>query len=58
MYDEYSLTRLMETTGFQDAMQHSAASSRIPGWREFHLDALPDGTVRKLDSLFTELVKP
>jgi hypothetical protein len=58
MYDRYSLARLLEQSGFSDAAQKTAFDSAIDNWKEFFLDAGPDGTVHKPDSLFMEAHKP
>jgi SAM-dependent methyltransferase len=58
MYDRYSLCKLLETVGFCNITVVTATQSRIPEWNTFHLDALPDGTVIKPDSLFIEATKP
>ncbi len=57
MYDRYSLGRLLEAAGFQEIQLMQAHSSRIPGFDQYNLDVLPDGTVRKPDSLFIEARK-
>lgn len=58
MYDRYSLARLMMEVGFVEPTVQTATESLIPGWKDFHLDTLPDGSVIKPDSLFMEAVKP
>jgi hypothetical protein len=58
MYDRYSLAHLMLAAGFVDPIQQSAKNSLIPQWTSFNLDTLPDGNVRKPDSLFMEATKP
>lgn len=57
MYDRYSLSRLLMSTGFRSPRVMQANSSRIPDWTTFHLDTLDDGSVYKPDSLFMEAVK-
>lgn len=57
MYDRYSLSRIMLETGFCEPLPQQAAESRVPNWSSFNLDTLPDGSVRKPDSLFMEAVK-
>ena len=54
MYDRYSLAQLFEAAGFQDAQVMRAETSQIPDFATYHLDVLPDGSVRKPDSLFME----
>jgi predicted SAM-dependent methyltransferase len=56
MYDQYSLGRLLQSTGYHDVQRQSAHSSRIRRWVEFHLDADAGETVRKPDSVFIEAV--
>jgi SAM-dependent methyltransferase len=57
MYDRYSLAQLMVAASFRDPVQQSATTSQIPHWTSFNLDTLPDGTVKKPDSLYMEAVK-
>ena len=57
MYDRYSLTRLLETTGFTAVQVCAADESRIPNFVQYNLDTL-DGRIRKPDSLFIEAIKP
>jgi hypothetical protein len=58
MYDAHSMKKLLLETGFFNPVQKSADDSLIPGFKQFHLDTLKDGTVRKPDSFFMEAVKP
>lgn len=58
MYDRYSLKVLLEKVGFVDVKVCQANESRIDGFNNYHLDVLPDGKVRKSDSLFMEGIKP
>jgi SAM-dependent methyltransferase len=58
MYDRYSLGNLLEGAGFESPIQQTATSSLIPNWREYQLDADPDGKAHKPDSLFMEAIKP
>ncbi|BAQ65666.1 CmcI family methyltransferase [Geminocystis sp. NIES-3709] len=58
MYDRYSLRILLETVGFVDVKVCRADESRIIDFNTYHLDVLPDGRVRKSDSLFMEAIKP
>ena len=58
MYDRFSLARLMSSAGFRDATLRSPLDSAIPGWTEYHLDTLPDGSAIKPDSFFMEATKP
>jgi SAM-dependent methyltransferase len=54
MYDRYSLTKLLETAGFQSIQSCQANESAIPGFKAYRLDVENDGSVRKPDSLFME----
>ncbi len=58
MYDRYSLGKLLAESGFVSAHACRADESAIPRFAGFGLDALPDSSVRKPDSLFMEAVKP
>lgn len=58
MYDRFSLGNLLAAAGFAGATVCGAAQSAIPGFAGYHLDTLPDGEVRKPDSLFMEAHKP
>ncbi|RJQ83020.1 MAG: methyltransferase domain-containing protein [Desulfobacteraceae bacterium] len=58
MYDRYSLGKLLGEAGFSEIKVCRADESQIPCFNDFHLDQLPDGAVRKPDSLFMEARKP
>ena len=58
MYDSYSLGKLIQGAGFINPVERTAFDSSIPEWGLFHLDALPDGKVRKPDSFYMEALKP
>lgn len=58
MYDRVSLARLLSDVGFTGVGVVSAETSEIPRWASFCLDVLPDGAVRKPDSLFMEAQRP
>jgi SAM-dependent methyltransferase len=58
MYDRYSLKRLLETAGFQNAAQRTAFESAVPNWTDYHLDTDPDGSIYKPDSLYMEAARP
>jgi glycosyltransferase involved in cell wall biosynthesis/SAM-dependent methyltransferase len=58
MYDEPSLRLLLEQTGFTGIARQTHAGSLSPDLLRYGLDAGPDGTIRKPDSLFMEAVKP
>lgn len=57
MYDRYSLGKLLSEAGFSKISVRRADESQIADFKDFHLDILPDGSVRKPDSLFMEAVK-
>lgn len=58
MYDRYSLTSLLNKTGFQDPIVRNAYDSAFENWQLFYLDANSDGSVYKPDSLYMEAIKP
>ncbi|MGI0482343.1 CmcI family methyltransferase [Geminocystis sp. CENA526] len=58
MYDRFSLSRLLAKVGFVDIKICQANESCIPNFNSYYLDVLPDGRVRKSDSLFMEGMKP
>lgn len=58
MYDSFSLKRLLERSGFVDAVQRTATESYFSDWTSFTLDTEPDGSIYKPDSLFMEAIKP
>jgi len=58
MYDEFSLARLLQNTGFCDIRRRAANESAIEDFNRFLLDIEPDGSVRKPESLFLEARKP
>jgi predicted SAM-dependent methyltransferase len=58
MYDRFSLAQVLRVAGFEDPVQQSALTSRVPNWTKYNLDTEPDGTVYKPDSLFMEAFKP
>ncbi len=57
MYDRYSLRTLLQQCGFVDVTLRTATESAIPQFTTYLLDANPDGSVRKPDSLFMEARK-
>ena len=57
MYDRYSLRLLLEAAGFRDIQVTPAHISRIPDFHQYGLDVMPDGSIRKPDSLFMEARK-
>ena len=57
MYDRYSLKRLLENVGLREVVVRDAATSRIPEFARYELDAA-GGKPRKPDSLYMEGVKP
>ena len=58
MYDQYSLSRLLEKAGLAEVVRRSANESYVTGWRGFNLDTDADGSIYKADSLFIEARKP
>lgn len=58
MYDRYSISKLLENAGLKDIKVTNAQKSYVENWGIFFLDTLPDGTIRKPDSLFIEAKKP
>ncbi|MEW6237616.1 MAG: methyltransferase domain-containing protein [Candidatus Omnitrophota bacterium] len=58
LYDRYSLSKLLQETGFCHPIQQKANTSRILHWQEYHLDILADGTIIKPDSIYMEAIKP
>ncbi len=58
MYDRVSLRTLLTGLGFTSFRVCKAGESGIADFPTFGLDTLPDGSVRKPDSLFVEAVKP
>lgn len=58
MYDRFSLRGLLEGAGFAEARVVSADGSALPGYAAYGLDTMPNGSVRKPDSLFMEARKP
>ena len=57
MYDRFSLSRLLQDTGFQGIRVVGPHESSIPGWADYELD-VRDGVVCDPSSLFMEAVKP
>ena len=57
LYDEFSLSRLLEDCGFVDIARADAHTSRVPAWSSFELD-VRDGNVCDPSSLFMEARKP
>ncbi len=58
MYDQYSLSRLLERTGFCDIVVKEPTVSDIPAWAEFGLDTRRDGTPHHQNSLYLEAIRP
>jgi SAM-dependent methyltransferase len=54
MYDAFSLGDLLAKAGFRNLQRHTATSSSIKGWAEFHLDNNQDGSAYKPESLYME----
>ncbi|WP_200377201.1 TylF/MycF/NovP-related O-methyltransferase [Thiocystis violacea] len=57
MYDRYSLSKLLQDTGFEHISVCRADQSAIPYFNEYLLDIEADGSARKPDSLFMEAQK-
>lgn len=58
MYDRYSLSVLLENSGFEQIAICQADESRISNFITYGLDVEWDGQIRKPDSLFVEAIKP
>jgi len=58
MYDEHSLKKLLRSAGFTDPVKKAVTDSAIQGFGMFHLDVLPDGSIRKPDSFYMEAIRP
>lgn len=58
MYDRWSLGQMLRQCGFVDIGVCAFNESRIPDFNRYGLDAEPDGSIRKPDSLFIEAHKP
>jgi predicted SAM-dependent methyltransferase len=58
MYDRYSLSRLLEQSGFEAPVEKIGSQSAIDNWSQYNLDGDQDGTVYKPDSLYVEAIKP
>jgi predicted SAM-dependent methyltransferase len=57
MYDRFSLSRLLKTTGFKEIIQRSPRDSYVENWARYDLDSEPNGDTYKPDSLFMEAKK-
>lgn len=57
MYDRFSLSRLLQNTGFKSIRVVGPHESAIPDWADYELD-VRDGVVCDPSSLFMEAVKP
>ena len=58
MYDRYSLSLLLEQSGFEKPVERTGLDSAIDNWAQYNLDGDRDGTVYKPDSLYIEAIKP
>lgn len=56
MYDRYSLGMILQEAGFENPKVTTAHESAIPDFPTYNLDVLPDGAIRKPDSMFMEAV--
>jgi predicted SAM-dependent methyltransferase len=57
MYDDYSLSVLLEQVGFREIKRQSPHESSIPEWGKYQLDVRADNSVHKPMSLFMEARK-
>ena len=57
MYDRYSLSKLLKSTGFNNIKVCEADESAVTNFNQYLLDIESDGSVRKPDSLFMEAIK-
>jgi predicted SAM-dependent methyltransferase len=57
MFDRFSLTRLLENSGYKNIKVCTAFESRITNWNSYFLDVTKEGNIRKPDSLFIEANK-
>lgn len=58
MYDRYSLSLLLERSGFEAPVERAGFDSAIDNWARYNLDGDQNGTVYKPDSLYLEAIKP
>jgi predicted SAM-dependent methyltransferase len=58
MYDRYSLSLLLDQSGFETPVERTGLDSAIDNWAQYNLDGDRDGTVYKPDSLYIEAIKP
>lgn len=58
MYDSYSLGILLDQSGFSQVRSLRYDESKIPGWKQFGLDADADGSRAADASLYIEADKP
>jgi predicted SAM-dependent methyltransferase len=54
MYDEISLTRLLQDSGFLEIWRTNPFHGSVPDWEKYKSLDVQDGAVRKPDSLFME----
>lgn len=57
MYDRFSLSRLLTSTGFRFAAIKTPIDSEIPNWSQYKVLDVEGGDPRKPDSLYMEAVK-
>lgn len=57
MYDSFSLSRLLEQTGFKNIIVRDAHTSYVDGWQKYNLDTESDGSVYKPDSGYVEALR-
>jgi hypothetical protein len=56
MYDEFSLSRLLEKHGFADIKRETSFTSRMPEWTKYELD-VKNGEVYDPYALIMEGIK-
>jgi len=58
MYDRFSLALLLEECGFISPTVMKADQSLLPEFSRYGIETVPDGDIRKPDSLFIETLRP
>lgn len=56
MYDQFSLTHLLQDVRFSDIVIVNAFQSEIPNWKKYNFD-VKDSEIRKPDSIFIKAKK-
>lgn len=57
MYDDASLARLMQSTGFHEVRRMTAEESRVSGWSRYGLDLDANGHPHQPDSIWMEGIR-